>query len=510
MSTSADKSVPDSLRHGGLLGNLGLIAGPLFGVIVFFLLPDSYTGVDGSIRELPEAARMVAAIASVMAVWWMTEAIPVYVTALLPLALFPITGVADIKVVAASYGSPIVYLFLGGFMIALAIERWGLHQRLALNVLAAVGTRPTVIIGAFMALSALLSMWVTNTATTIMLLPVAVSVIALLPNNDLADGKADSSFAICLLLGIAYAASIGGMGTIIGTAPNVFVVSFMKEQLGRDIGFLEWMRFGVPLVIVFVPIAWLLLTRFIYPQHGTDIAGAHQLLKEEREQLPPFSRGELLTLIIFLATAAAWVSRPLLNSLAFGEWQPLAGLTDSGIAIIGAVALFLCPVSLRRREFLMDWESTLKLPWGLLILFGGGLALAARLSDSGFSEYLASVAAGMEGLPFWFVVMFVTASVVFLTELTSNTATTATLVPVFLAVAMGLGMAPEMLIMPATFAASCAFMLPVATPPNAVVFGSGYVRVGQMTRAGFWLNLVAIIVISLGSWLIVLPALGLS
>ena len=492
-----------------MLGNAGLLLGPVVAVLVYLLLPETYVGPAGDAVALPSAARTVAAVAALMAVWWMTEAIPVYATALLPLALFPITGVADIKTTATAYGNPIVYLFLGGFIIALSIERWGLHRRLALSVLAAVGTRPAVIIAAFMGVSAVLSMWVVNTSATIMLLPVAVSVISLLPNDDLADGKADSPFAICLLLGIAYAASIGGMGTIIGTAPNVFVVSFLKDQLGREISFIEWMMFAVPLVIVFVPLAWVLLTRFVYPQRDTVLSGADTLLRDEKAKLPAFSKGETLTLIVFVFTAAMWVTRPLLNRLTLGDWQPLEGLTDAGIAIIGALILYMCPVNLKKREFLMDWEATLKLPWGLLILFGGGLALAARLSDSGFSQYLASVAVTLDGLPFWLILAFVTASVVFLTELTSNTATTATLVPIFLAVAMGLGMEPEMLIMPATFAASCAFMLPVATPPNAVVFGSGYVRVSQMTRAGFWLNLLAIIVISFGSWLIVLPALGI-
>jgi sodium-dependent dicarboxylate transporter 2/3/5 len=487
-----------------------LLAGPLFGVLVYFILPDTYLNSLGEEVILPEAARMVAAIATLMAIWWMTEAISVYATALLPLALFPLTGVADIKATAVSYGNPIVYLFLGGFILALALERWGLHRRLALNVLAAVGASPRAIIGAFMAVSAVLSMWVTNTATTIMLLPVAISVITLLPDDDLADGSADSPFAICLLLGIAYAASIGGMGTIIGTAPNVFVVSFLSENLGREIGFLEWMRFAVPIVIIFVPVTWFVLTYLVYPVRTAQAEGVAQLLKTERLKLPPLNRGEILTLVVFLLTAAAWVSRPLLNQLEFSGHQPLAGLTDAGIAVLAAVILFICPVSLQRREFLMDWPTAAKLPWGLLILFGGGLALAARLSDSGFSAYLGNLSSDLAGLPVWIIVTLVITAVVFLTELTSNTATTATLVPVFLAVATGLQLPPLVLILPATLAASCAFMLPVATPPNAIVFGSGYLSINQMSRAGFWLNLTAIVLISLATWAIILPVMGLS
>ena len=493
----------------GSIATFGLLAGLLLAVLVYVALPETYINSTGAQIPLPEAARMVAAIATLMAVWWMTEAISIYATALIPLALFPLTGVADIKLTAASYGNPIVYLFLGGFIVALALERWGLHRRLALNVLAGVGANPRAIVGAFMAVSAVLSMWVTNTATTIMLLPVAVSVITLLPDNDLADGSADSPFAICMLLGIAYAASIGGMGTIIGTAPNVFVVAFLNEHLDREIGFLEWMRFAVPLVIVFVPLAWLVLTRLVYPVRADEIEGAAQLLAAERARLPPLCRGEVLTLLVFLLTAAAWVSRPLLNQWEIAGQQPLTGLTDAGIAVIAALVLFICPVSFKRREFLMDWQTAAKLPWGLLILFGGGLALAAGLSDSGFSEYLGNLSGGLAGLPVWVIVMAVITAVVFLTELTSNTATTATLVPIFLAVAIGLELPPLVLILPATLAASCAFMLPVATPPNAVVFGSGYLSVGQMIRAGFWLNLAAIVLLTLATWGVILPVLGI-
>jgi sodium-dependent dicarboxylate transporter 2/3/5 len=485
-----------------------LLAGPLLSLLVYFILPESYQNSLGEQIALPEEARMVAAIATLMAVWWMTEAISVYATALLPLALFPLTGVADIKVTATSYGSPIVYLFLGGFILALALERWGLHKRLALNVLAMVGAKPRAIIGVFMAVSAILSMWVTNTATTIMLLPVAVSVIAMMPDDDLADGSANSPFALCLLLGIAYAASIGGMGTIIGTAPNVFVVSFISEHLNREIGFLEWMRFAVPIVVIFVPVTWVVLTYFVYPVGKEEVGGVAELLKSELEKLEPLQRGESLTLLIFLLTATAWVTRPLLNQLEFAGHQPLAGLTDAGIAVIAAIILFLCPVSLRRREFLMDWNTAAKLPWGLLILFGGGLALAAQLSDSGFSVYLGNLSGGLAGLPVWMTVLLLISTVVFLTELTSNTATTATFIPVFLAVAIGLQLPPLMLILPATLAASCAFMLPVATPPNAIVFGSGYLTISQMTRAGFWLNLAAIALITLATWAIILPAMG--
>lgn len=495
-------------RNSGTAARFGLWAGPLLACMVFLLLPDNYEAADGGIVALQTPAKAAAAVAALMAVWWMTEAISVYATALLPLALFPLLGVADIKAAAASYGNPIIYLFLGGFILALALEKWGLHKRLALAVLARVGARPRSLVGAFMLVSALLSMWVTNTATTIMLLPVAVSVIRLLPDIDAAPAGRSHPFAVCLLLGIAYASSIGGMGTIIGTAPNVFVVSYLREQLGMEIGFLEWMRLALPLVVLFIPLAWLVLTGLVYKVSNEPVPGVARLLRDERDGLPPWSRGEVLTFCVFLLTAGSWISRPLLNKLGIGGVYPFAGLTDSGIAVLAAVVLFIVPVNLRRHEFLMDWSTAVRLPWGLLLLFGGGLALAAALVDTGFSAYIGNQAGLLGGWPAWAVVMLVTTMIVFLTELTSNTATTATFVPILLAVATGLGMAPVLLILPAAFAASCAFMLPVATPPNAIVFGSGLVTIAQMARAGFWLNVIAIFLITAVGYAIIGNALG--
>ena len=498
------------MRREANLANIALICGPAAGLLVFMILPSHYADIDGLSVELSTAARAAAAVATLMAVWWITDAISVYVTALLPLALFPLLGVAKIRVVAGAYGNEIIFLFLGGFVIALALEKWGLHRRLALNILAFVGPMPSAIVGAFMAAAAVLSMWVTNTATTMMLLPVATSVIAFLPDDSNTTGTGENSFAICLLLGIAYASSIGGVGTIIGTAPNVFVVSFVNEQLGREIGFFEWMRFAVPLVIVFLPLAWLLLTRVLFQLKHINLPAAATYLRNEHAALGKFSRGEFLTLCVFLLTIIMWITRPLLNRFELQGTRPIEGLTDPGVAILAALALFLIPVSLRRREFLMDWQTAVRLPWGLLILFGGGLALAAALVDTGFSQYLATRAAGLTDLPSWFVVLIVVGVVVFLTELTSNTAITATMVPVLMATAIGIGLPPLLLIIPATFAASCAFMLPVATPPNAIVFGSGLVTTRQMSKAGFWLNLVGVCLITIASYAIILPALGIS
>ncbi|MFW2405563.1 MAG: SLC13 family permease [Gammaproteobacteria bacterium] len=493
---------------------IGLVAGPLVAALVYLLVPDQYANAQGNLVVLGADARIAAGIAAWMAVWWMTEAIPVYATALLPLAAFPLAGAAPIKTVAASYGHPLIYLFLGGFILALALEKCGLHRRFALHVLQTVGTRPTRIVAAFMGISAFISMWVTNTATTIMLLPVALSIIALVgdagPHLDgSSDGPIARPFSLCLLLGIAYAASIGGVGTIIGTAPNVFLVSYVQELMGREISFVRWMMFGVPLVIVFVPIVWWLLTRRIYPVGREEIPGVDHLLSEMTGDLGPMSRAEKLTLTIFLLTAAAWVCRPLLNRLTIGGVAPLEGLTDSGVAVMAALALFVTPVDVARGRFLMDWNTAVKLPWGLLILFGGGLSLASTLDATGFSEFLGNRATALASLPTVLIVTVVSAMMIFLTEMTSNTATTATLVPVLYAVAIGIGVDPYVLIVPACIAASCAFMLPVATPPNAIVFGSGLVSVPQMSRAGFWLNIVAIALIPLLTFAVAMPVLGL-
>ena len=488
----------------------GLFAGPLLAICCYLLLPDTYLSQAGESVELANSARIVAALAVLMACWWMTEAIPVYATALAPLVLFPLLGVKDIGATAQSYGEEIIFLFLGGFILALAIERWGLHRRLALNVLSAVGSRPAAIVGAFMAVSAGLSMWVTNTATTIMLLPVAISVIGLLPDADREGDNTIAPFGLCLLLGIAYASSVGGMGTIIGTAPNVFTVSFLNEEAGIQIGFLDWMKFGVPLVIVFVPFIWLVLTRWVFPLQRGHLPGAEEMLTAERDGLPPFSRAEKLTLTVFVLTAMLWVTRPLLGQITVGEWQPLAGLTDPGIAMLAALTLFLVPVDLRRGQFLMDWETAVRLPWGLLLLFGGGLALAAAIVSTGLSAFLGAQAAALGDWPLWLIILTVIAGVVFLTELTSNTATTATLIPLLFAIATGLDLPPLLLVLPATFAASCAFMLPVATPPNAIVFGSGLITIPQMSRAGLRLNMAAIVLVTFAAYAILAPVLGIS
>jgi sodium-dependent dicarboxylate transporter 2/3/5 len=485
---------------------LTLLAGPVLALCVFLFLPDSYIGPEGAVLMLSTAAKGSAAVGLWMAVWWLTQAIPVYATALLPLIIFPLAGVAPIAEAADGYAHPLIYLFLGGFILALALERWNVHRRLALAVLGRVGTEPAVVIAAFMGIAAFTSMWVTNTATIIMLLPVATSVLALVRSEE-GESEVINRFSLCLLLGIAYAASIGGIGTIIGTAPNLFVVSFIERQTGMEISFLRWMAIGVPLVLVFVPLAWWLLVGRIYSLPQGRFAGMGEQLQKLQAQQEPMDRGAKLTVTIFCFTALAWISRPLLNELSIGGWQPLAGLTDPGIALLSALALFVTPANLREGLFLMDWQTAVRLPWGLLILFGGGLSLAAAVDGTGFSAFVGSQVGALGGLPGPLLVCLVVALMIFLTELTSNTATTATLIPVLYAVAVGLNLNPILLVVPAAIAASCAFMLPVATPPNAIVFGTGLITVPQMSRAGLRLNIVGVALITLLAYAVIQPLL---
>jgi sodium-dependent dicarboxylate transporter 2/3/5 len=494
-----------------------LLAAPALAALTYALLPDTYHDSQGQAFPFTHAGRITAATGVWMAVWWMTEAIPVYATALLPLVVLPASGATPIKAAAAPYGHELIFLFMGGFIVALAMQRWGLHQRFAFFTLRLVGPQPHRMVGGFMAISAGLSMWVSNTATTIMLLPVALSVIALVarenngcppdgakgPSGD--DGR---NFALCLLLGIAYAASIGGIGTLIGTPPNIFLAGYIKDHLGQEISFVRWMGIAMPLVLVFLPVTWLLLTRVLYPIRITRIEGGAALGREAYAKLGPMKPGERVTLCVFALTAMLWIFRPILTQLELGGVRPLAGLTDPGIAMLAALALFVIPLDLRRRLFAMDWETAVKLPWGLLILFGGGLSLAAAIKANGVGELLGNQVGALAGLPPVLLVLGVIALVIFLTELTSNTATTATMVPVLASLAPGLGLHAFALIVPAAIAASCAFMLPVATPPNAVVFGSGQVTIPQMTRAGLWLNLIGIALITALTYQIALPLLG--
>jgi len=500
--------MPERSSHGeGRIATVGWFAAPLLAIAAAAALPDHYATPSGELVELGTTARATAAVGVWMAVWWLTEAIPIYATALLPLALFPLSGATSMQAAARPYAHPLIFLFLGGFLIALAIQRWGLDRRIALSMLRWVGARPARIVGGFMAVTAGLSMWVSNTATAVMMLPIALGVIELAEETD-SHGTRSREFATCLLLSVAYAASIGGVGTLVGTPPNLFLASFAETHLGREISFVRWMAVGLPLVAVFLPATWLLLTRVLHPLGDAPLEGTAERVARDHEALGALGRGERIVLVVFGLTAAGWLLRPLLVGIEIAGWAPLAGLTDAGVAMLGALSLFAIPVDWRERVFALDWKSTQHLPWGILLLFGGGLSLANAIDAAGLGAYLGSLVAGLDGVSPVLLTAIVVTLVIFLTEITSNTATAATLLPILAGIAPALGVSPFALAVPAAIAASCAFMLPVATPPNAVVFGSERITIAQMVRAGIGLNLLGIVLITALTYAAVLPLLA--
>jgi sodium-dependent dicarboxylate transporter 2/3/5 len=478
-----------------LVRQVGLIGGGLLFVVLLIVPP--LPGLSGS------GAR-TAAVAALMAVWWMTEAIPIPVTAMLPLVLMPALGILPMPETAAPYAHELIFLFLGGFLIAAALEQWGLHLRIALSIVHVVGTSPRRLVLGFMIATAFLSMWISNTATAAMMLPIAVALGEVLQPTDRSSG-ADSRFGIALMLGVAYSASIGGVATLIGTPPNAILAGAASELLGVEIGFLEWMVVGVPLAIVLLPLAWFLLVGILYPP-GDVTGDAHVVLEARRVALGPASRGEKIVAAVFALTAAAWIMRSpkVIGDLTIPGIQTFAPqVTDSTIAMTSAVALFLIPVRWREGRFALSWSRAREIPWGVLILFGGGLSLARAMDVSGLAGWIGGSVADMAGVPTVIVVLVVAALFVFLTEITSNTATSTMAMPIMAGVAGGLAANPLTLMSAAALAASMAFMLPVATPPNAIVFGSGYLTIGRMARAGFWLNLMAIGAITAAATLIV-------
>ena len=495
---------------------VGLFAGPALAALAFVLLPDFYSSASGELVPFTHAGRATAAVAVWMAAWWLSEAIEVYATALLPLVLLPLLGARSIRETASPYAHELIFLFMGGFLLALAMERWGLHRRIALVALRLVGDRPGNMVAGFMAITAGLSMWVSNTATTIMMLPVALSVLELVtrqrgePESDDPDGASDpniANFALALLLGIAYAASIGGMATPIGTPPNLFLMSFANNELGVEISFVRWMIFALPLVVVFLPLTWWMLTHVLFPTALERIEGGARLVRDALAALGPVQRPERIVGAIFALASLLWVTRPVLTRLELAGTQPLAGLTDAGIAMLAALILFVWPAGGDRGPVL-DWHTARELPWGILVLFGGGLSLASAIQANGVGELLTAQVTAFAGISPLLLLLAIVVLIVFLTELTSNTATTATLIPILAALAPGLGQNPLQLIVPAALSASCAFMLPVATPPNAIVFGSGRVPITQMSRAGFWLNWIGIGLITLFGYAFVMRMLG--
>ena len=446
--------------------------------------------------DIPEGmsavAFKVAIMGILMAIWWATEAVPIAVTAMLPLVLFPLFGVSSIQDAATPFANKVIYLFLGGFIVAFAMQRWNLHKRIALTILQYVGGDGKSLVAGFMFVSAALSMWVMNTSTTMMLLPIAISVITVInsTNKHISDRESED-FQYSILLGIAYASTIGGMSTLVGTAPNAMMAAFLFETYEIQVNFSEWMLIGVPLSFVMVPLAWLSLTKWVFHVNFKTNHSGQESLRIMKNDLGVISKPEIRVGIVFLLMALAWILRPLLIKISF-----LSDLDDSSIAMAGAILLFIIPSGDKEDPLLLRWEHLSSLPWSILILFGGGLSLATAVSNSGLAEWIGSNLSSVGSLPLPLLVMSIAMMIIFLTELTSNIATTATFLPVIGAIAIEMGINPIILAAPVTLAASCAFMLPVATPPNAIVFGSGLLRIPRMIRAGITLNIIGIIIVT--------------
>ena len=461
----------------------GLFAGPAATVLVLlFARPEGIS---------PEALK-VASVVLLMAIWWITEAIPLAATALLPVALFPSLGVMKASEASAPYANHLIFLFLGGFFIAVTMEKWNLHRRVALYTIRAVGTSPDRIILGFMVASAFLSMWISNTATTMMMVPIGLAVIGQAAESLKTGGKGDIDlsptrfrFGTSLMLGIAYASSIGGVGTLIGTPPNVFLAGFIESTFGVQISFAKWMVVGVPLAVVMVFLTWIYLTKIVFPVEMKEIPGGRPFIDKEIGRLGRMSGAEKKILFVFLLVAASWIARGFVKTGFFNS------ISDSTIAVIGALLLFVLPADFKKGEFLLDWKTALKIPWGVIILFGGGLSLANGFRVSGLDRWIGNQLMIFEGSNYILMISVIVFVTVFLTEVTSNTATSAMLIPITSSIAIAMSIHPYGPIIAVGISASYAFMLPVATPPNAIVFGSRQVTVPQMAKAGFALNTVS-------------------
>ena len=470
-----------------LMRTAGLVAAPALTLLILISpAPEAMP---------PEAWRMVA-ITAWMVVWWLSEAVPIPATALLPLVLMPVLGVQEVTPTAAKYGHPLIFLFLGGFLLAASMQRVGLHRRVALQIVTKVGTTPGRIVLGFMLATAFLSIWISNTATTIMMYAVGLSVIDFVGQKT-EDRTMVRNFGVALMLAIAYSASIGGVGTLIGTPPNALLASFLQSNYEVEISFFNWMLVGVPVVVIMLPLAWLVLTQVLFPARKIAIDNPKGIVEQELSTLGPMSKAERLVGIVFLGAALCWILR-----------KPLAGATglplnDTMVALAAALVLFAVPISRAKGTFALDWEAARNVPWGVLVLFGGGLALAGGFATTGLAEWIGNAVTGFK-ISTMMLVLVVLIAIVYLTEITSNTASTATFLPILAAVAIGLGLDAVVLTVPVALGASMAFMMPVATPPNAIVFSYEQMKLKDMVRAGFLLNLVAIAV-SFGIFVLIGP-----
>ncbi|KSU60337.1 anion transporter [[Bacillus] enclensis] len=461
----------------------GLFLGPaLFLFILLFLSPDGMS---------KEALAVLAGTAWI-ATWWITEAVPIPVASLLPIVLFPLTGAVDSAgAITSAYADPNIFLFMGGFMIALAMEKWNLHKRIAMNIILVMGTSTERLILGFMVSTGFLSMWISNTATAMMMMPIALAVIYQV-QDSMKDAKEKTvNFSKAIMLGIAYGASIGGLGTLIGTPPNTIFASVVKQLYGIEISFAKWMMFGVPLAVILLGMTWIYLVKVAFPTKIKELPGGKQVIEKEKKALGVPGFEERLIFAVFVFTAFCWITRTFILT------KFIPNLDDTIIAILAGIILFLLPAKSNGETRILAWADAKNLPWGILLLFGGGLAIAAGFKETGLATWIGEQLTVLQGVQFIIVVAMVTALVIFLTELTSNTATATMMFPIMASLALALNVHPYSLMIASGVAASCAFMMPVATPPNAIVFGSGMIKIGDMVKAGFWINIFCIVFITL-------------
>ena len=462
--------------------NIGLFLGPILFILVRLVI---------EVEGLSDEANAILASTLWIATWWITEAIPIAVTSLLPIILFPLSGGLSISETSSSFGHRYIFLYLGGFILALAIEKWNLHRRIALKIISLIGTNVRKIILGFMVATSFLSMWISNTATAVMMLPIGIAIVKQMSNLKSTDKKENIIFGKSLMLSIAFSASIGGIATLIGTPPNLVFAGILQEIYNVEISFLKWFIFGLPISILLIIISWLYLTRIAFNFKQKEFKEGEIEIKNELNNLGKISYEEKVVLSVFILTGMAWISRSFLLNIF------IPSLDDTIIALICGVSLFLLKTKNKNgfKERIMNWEDAVKLPWGVLLLFGGGLAIAQGFQSSGLANWIADNLTKLNGFSLIIILMVVIAAVNFLTEITSNLATIAMLLPILAPTAIILDVHPFILMVAATLSASCAFMLPVATPPNAVVFGSNYLKISDMVRVGILMNLISIIII---------------
>ncbi|MGW7945382.1 SLC13 family permease [Staphylococcus xylosus] len=492
----SNKKEKKSYNAGQLIG---LILGPLlFALTLLLFHPD----------ELSGKGIYVLAITLWIATWWITEAIPIAATSLLPLILLPIGHVLNPEEVSAQYGNDIIFLFLGGFILAIAMERWNLHTRVALSIINTLGTSTGKILLGFMIATGFLSMFVSNTAAVMIMIPIGLAIIKEANELKSQNTKPESisKFEQSLVLAIGYAGTIGGLGTLIGTPPLIILKGQYQSAFGEEISFAKWMIIGVPTVIVLLFLVWVYIRYVAFKHDMKELPGGQKLIKEKLSELGKMKYEEKIVSVVFLLASFLWISREFLLK----NWSVTSEVADGTIAMCISVLLFLIPAKNKEQhKRIIDWEVAKELPWGVLILFGGGLALAKGISESGLANWLGEQLKLIEGVSPLIIVLVITIFVLFLTEITSNTATATMILPILATLSVAVNVHPLLLMVPAAMAANCAYMLPVGTPPNAIVFGTGRISIKKMASVGFWVNLLSIVVIVLVVYFLVPPVLGI-